>query len=51
MIKRYKIDNFDDVTKGNIKENWPVLPQVPNHPYRILIIGGSVYENCHYLIY
>ena len=32
--------NFDDVTKENIKEcnlNWP---QIPDHPYRILIIGG-----------
>ena len=33
--------NFDDVTKENIKEhntNWPLIP---DHPYRILIIGGS----------
>ena len=33
--------NFDDATKENIKEpnsNWP---QIPDHPYRILIIGGS----------
>ena len=30
--------NFDDATKENIKEydvNWP---QIPDHPYRILII-------------
>ena len=33
--------NFDDVVNKNIEEynsNWP---QTPDHPYRILIIGGS----------
>ena len=33
--------DFDDVTKENIKEynsNWP---QIPDHQYRISIIGGS----------
>ena len=33
--------NFDDVTKENIKEHNPNWPQIPNHPYRVLIIGGS----------
>ena len=33
--------NFDDVVKENIKEDWPHWPQTPDHPYRILIIGGS----------
>ena len=28
--------NFDDVTKGNIKEHNPSWPQNPDHPY-----GGS----------
>ena len=32
--------NFDDVVKENIKEH-PHQPQVPDHPYRILIFGGS----------
>ena len=32
---------FDDVTKENIKESNPNWTQVPDHPYRILIIGGS----------
>ena len=36
-----KMINFDDVTKENIKEHNPNWPQVPDHPYRILIIGGS----------
>ena len=33
--------NFDEYTKENKKEgnlNWPYIP---DHPYRILIIGGS----------
>ena len=33
--------NFDDVIKENIKELNPNWSQIPNHPYRILIIGGS----------
>ena len=33
--------NFDDVIKENIKELNPNWSQIPDHPYRILIIGGS----------
>ena len=33
--------NFNCVTKENVKEHNPNWPQVPNHPYGILIIGGS----------
>ena len=33
--------NFDAVTKENIKEHNPNWPQIIDHPYRILIIGGS----------
>ena len=33
--------NFEDVVKENIKEHNPNLPQIPDHPYRISIIGGS----------
>ena len=43
--------NFDDVTKENIEEHNPNWPQIPDHPYRTLIIGGS--GSCkknHYLI-
>ena len=32
--------NFDDVTKENIKKHNPNCPQIPDHPYRILITGG-----------
>ena len=27
--------NFDDVTKGNIKEHNPSWPHIPEHPYRL----------------
>ena len=40
-IGRATITNYDNNTKENMNEynrNWP---QIPNHPYRILIIGGS----------
>ena len=33
--------NFDDVVKENIKELNPNWPKIPDHPYRILITGGS----------
>ena len=33
--------NFDDIVKENIKKHNPNWPQISNHPYRILIIGGS----------
>ena len=33
--------NFDDVIKENIKEHNPNWSQILDHPYRILIIGGS----------
>ena len=33
--------NFDDAVKENIKEDNPNWPQIPDHPYRILITGGS----------
>ena len=33
--------NFDDVTKENTKEHNPHWLQIPDHPNRILIIGGS----------
>ena len=33
--------NFDDGTKENTKVYNPNWPRLPDHPYRILIIGGS----------
>ena len=33
--------NFDDVIKEETKEHNLICSQIPDHPYRILIIGGS----------
>ena len=34
---------FDDVMKENIKEHNPNWSQIPEHPCRMLIIGGVGY--------
>ena len=33
--------NFDYITKEDLKEHNPNWPEIPNHPYNILIVGGS----------
>ena len=33
--------NFDYISKENIKEHNPKWTEIPDHPQRILIIGGS----------
>ena len=33
--------NFDYITKEDIKEHNPNLPEIPDHPYRVLIFGSS----------
>ena len=33
--------NFDSITNKNNKEHNEKWPYIPEHPYRILIIGGS----------
>ena len=41
--------NFDYITKDNIKEHNPNWPQITDHPYRILMIGGSgLKKQMHY---
>ena len=42
--------NFDDVRKENIKEHNPNLPEIADHPYGIVIIGGSGKTNSFNLI-
>ena len=32
---------FDHITKENLKEHNPNWPKIPDHPYIIVIIGGS----------
>ena len=40
IIKRYKKTLILMLYKKNIKEHNPNWPQIPDHPYRILTIGG-----------
>ena len=40
--------NFDYITKKGIKEHNPNWPEIPDHPYRILIVGGSEYRKKKY---
>ena len=42
--------NIDDATKENIKEHNPNWPQIPDHPYKILLIGGSRFGKMNSLI-
>ena len=40
-ISKYKMINFDVATNENETEHNPKLPYIPDHPYRMLIKGGS----------
>ena len=33
--------NFDYITKEDVKEHNSNWPEIPDHPYRILIVGES----------
>ena len=37
----YKIINLDSIINDNNKEHNEKCPFIPDHPYRIIIIGGS----------
>ena len=37
----YQIINLDQITNENNKKHNEKRPYIPDHPYRILIIGGS----------
>ena len=41
IIINYKMINLDSITYENNKEHNEKWPYIPDHPYRILIIGGS----------
>ena len=40
-MPKYKMIDFDDVTNENKTQHNPKWPSIPDHPYKILIIGGS----------
>ena len=43
--------NFDYITKEDTEEHNPNWLQIPDHPYRILIIGGALSgKKMHYFI-
>ena len=42
--------NFEYITKEEIKEQNPKWPEIPNHPCRILSIGGSWYGKTNALL-
>ena len=43
--------NFDYITKEDIKEHNPNSPEIPDHPYRTLIIGVSKSGNTNALLH
>ena len=46
----YKMINLDSITNGNNKKHNEKWPYIPDHPYRILIIGGSGSEKTNTLL-
>ena len=42
--------NFHDITKESKKEHNPNWPQIPDHPYRLLIIGSSGFGKTNALL-
>ena len=41
IIMHYKMINLDSITNEKNKKHNEKWPYIPDHPYRILIIGGS----------
>ena len=42
--------NFDDYTNENKRKHNPNWPYIPDHPYRILIVGGSEWRKKNTLL-
>ena len=42
--------NFDYIKKENIKEHNPSWPEIPDHAYRMLIVGGSGFGKANALL-
>ena len=41
IIKQCKLFKFDYITKEDVKEHNSKQPEIPDHPYQILLIGDS----------
>ena len=50
-ISYYKMINFDDYTNENKTEHNSEWSLIPDHPYRILIIGRSESGETNVLLY
>ena len=42
--------NFDYIAKEYIKGNNPNWPEISDHPYRMLIVGGSGFRETNALL-
>ena len=49
-IKTCKMINLDSITNENDKKHNEKWPYIPDHPYRILRIGGSGSEKANTLL-
>ena len=49
IIKQYKNFQLNQIAKEDIKEHSSKWTEIPNHRYRILIIGGSTSEKANTL--
>ena len=50
MLSKIQMINFDDYANENKTEHILKWPYIPNHPYKILIIGGSGIWKNEYII-
>ena len=50
MLSKIQMINFDDYANENKTEHILKWPYIPNHPYKILIIGGSGICKNEYII-
>ena len=50
MLSKIQMINFDDYANENKTEHILRWPYIPNHPYKILIIGGSGIWKNEYII-
>ena len=42
--------NFDYTIKEDIKEHNPNWPEIPDNPYRLLVVGGSGFGKTNALL-
>ena len=42
--------NFEYITKGDTKQHNANCPEIPDHPYGVLIVGGSGFGKTNALL-